>query len=111
MNIDIVNNKISKQLGIPEKKIKLVNDFYWKTVYDNFYSYTEKPINIENVCVFYPNCYFLKKEIILNLNKIRKLKKANFVNKDSVMRKNMIENYKIIIKKLWKIRKLNKHTN
>lgn len=111
MNIDIVNNKVAKELNISEKKVKDVNDFFWRNVYDSFYSYTEKPINIENVCVFYPNCYMLKKEILLNITKIRKIQNNKYLPKDSIKRQNMIMTYTVILRKLLRIRKLNKYTN
>lgn len=111
MNIDIVNKQVSKKLGANERKVTLTNKFYWRKVYDHLYGYDDRPITIENVCVFYQDKYLIKKQIKKYVSRIR----ATIISKKfapiSPKREGYIESYKKNLRELWRLRKLNKYTN
>ena len=111
MNIDIVNKQVSKDLKIDEKKVALVNKYYWSRVKEHIYSYNSKPVNIENVCVLYPAPWLVKKSILYYINLIRKIKKSKRFADNSLKREGYINNYKQYIRHFLKIRKENKFTN
>ena len=111
MNIDIVNRQVSNKLKIKESKVALVNKFYWRSIYDYFYSYNEKPLNIDNICVFYDDKWLVKKYIKYLINKIRKTKVSPKFRENSPIREKYIERYKEILKSLWALRKIHKYIN
>jgi hypothetical protein len=111
MNIDIINKQVSKELGIDEKKVAIINKFYWRKAYDHFYDYNERPLNIEYVCVFHPDKWLVRKTILKYILKIRKTLKSTKFKEGSIKQQRYIESYKKMIRDLWKIRKLNKYTN
>lgn len=111
MNIDIVNKQVSTKLGILEKKVELVNKFYWRSIYDHLYSYDPRPLNIENVCVFNVDKYYLKKNINIYIRRIRRIRHSVKFKEYSNLRPVYIESYNIMISKLWKLRKQKKYTN
>lgn len=111
MNIDIVNKQVSKKLSVPEKQVALINKFFWRQVYDHFYSYSDRPLDIQNVCVFYDDKWLIKKHIKKYIIRIRKTKVSKRFAEQSLVRESLIENYKKILRQLLKLRKLNKYTN
>lgn len=111
MNIDIVTKQVSKKLNYPEKKVALLNRFYWRNVYDHFYSYNEQPLNIEYICVFFNDKWLVKKYIKYYIAKIRRTRTSKKFKPDSPMRISYIENYKRILRDVWRLRKVHKYTN
>lgn len=111
MNIDIVNKQISKTLNLSEKKVALINKFYWRNIYDHLYDYNEQPLNIDHICVLYNDKYLLKKAIRLYIKKIRFTKVSRKFKPDSNVRLAHIENYKKVLRELWRLRKAHKFTN
>lgn len=111
MNIDIVNNQVATKLGIKEKDVALINKYYWTKVKEHIYSYSPKPLNITNICVFHPTAYLVKKQLKLYISLIRNTKYSLRFKENSAARYQQIEKYKEIIRKLWNIRKQNKYTN
>lgn len=111
MNIDIVNRQVSEKLGVPEKKVALLNKFYWRSVYDHLYSYDQRPLNVENVCVFYVDKRSLKKQILLYIKRIRTIRHSVKFKVYSKLRPIYIEGYKDMIRKLWRLRKEKQYTN
>ncbi len=102
MNIDIVNKQVSRKLGINEKKVTLVNKFYWDCIKQHIYSYNPNPVNIDSVCVLYPAHWLIKDAILHYVAKIRKLKKKNSL---------ITETYNVMLRHFWNMRKVNKFTN
>lgn len=111
MNIDIVNKRVSNKLNINEKKVAQINKFYWRSVYDHFYSYNPQPVNIDYVCVLYPDKWLLKKAIKRYIQKIRATIVSKRFKPVSGVREYYIEYYKGILIKLLKVRKHHKYTN
>lgn len=111
MNLDIINRQTSQKLGIDEKKVEQVNTFFWRTIRDTLYTYTEKPVNITNICVLYPTNKLVKKRIHELIKIIRIIKKSKKFKPDSVRKELILQSYKIMLANVWKIRKANKYTN
>lgn len=111
MNIDIVNKQVSKNLNIEEKKVVLVNKYYWGKVKEHIYSYNSKPLNIECVCVIHPSPWHIKKAILHYIGMIRKIRYSKRFNNTSEKRNSYIEIYKQYIRNFLKLRKENKYTN
>lgn len=111
MNIDIVNKQVSVKQGLSEKKVALINKFYWRKVYDYFYSYDDHALNIDNVCVFYGDKGLIKKYIHIYIRKIRSVLVSKRFKPDSTIRFVYVESYKKIIRQLWNLRKKHKYTN
>lgn len=111
MNIEIINKQLSKTLQLKESDVALVNKFFWSKIREHIYSYDNLPINIPNVCVFYPTAYHTKKQLLFYINGIRGLKVSKRYKEDSIIREKRIEEYKKNIRKIWNIRKTNKYTN
>lgn len=111
MNIEIVNKQVSKNLNIDEKKVALINKFYWSRIKEHIYSYNPNPVNIENICVLYPAPWLVKKSILYYINLIRKIKKSKRFAENSLKREGYINNYKEYVRNFLKLRKQNKFTN
>ena len=111
MNIDIVNKQVALKNNVKESEVELINKFYWHKVKEHLYGYTELPINIQNVCVFYPTAYHTKKQILYYIYAIRKLKISTRYKENSIVREARIKQYKDYIGRIWKIRKQNQWTN
>lgn len=111
MNIDIVNKDVSKKLNIDEKEIEAVNKFYWRKVYDHFYSYNPNPINIIDLCVFYPDKYIIKNRILDIIKRIRIVRDSPKYKKISAIRDRTLDAYYKELNGLLKIRHHNKYTN
>lgn len=111
MNIDIVNKQVGERLKIPEKKVALVNKFYWRQVYDHLYAYDDRPLNIDHICVLYNDKWLIKKYIKYYIKKIRRTIESQKFKYNSPLRGEYIGAYKLVIKELWRLRKLHKFTN
>ena len=111
MNIDIINKQVSNNLKIKETKVKLVNSFYWSCIYRHLYDYNSSPLNIDYICVLYPDKYLLKKVIKLYINKIRFIRTSPKFRSGSVKQTNYIKTYSNALKWFLKLRKENKFTN
>lgn len=111
MNIDIVNKQVSEKLGVSEKKVAIINKFYWRSIYDHLYSYDPRPLNIENVCVLYTDKYLIKKQILLYIRRIRNIQHSVKFKVYSPLRITYIDSYKEMLRKLWALRKKQKYTN
>ena len=111
MNIDIVNKHVADKKGMKETKVRLINQFYWRQVYNHLYSFNSQPVNIENVCVLYPNKYMIKKAIRLYIRKIRNVQTGGKFKEGSVKQLDYLEKYKTTLRGYLKLRKENKFTN
>lgn len=111
MNIEIVNKQVSEKCGIQERKVELVNKFYWRSIYDHLYSYDPRPINIENVCVLHVERWRLKKAILLYVKKIRNTLASTKFKVDSPKRIVYLERYRSLLGKLWRLRKQKEYIN
>lgn len=111
MNIDIVNKQVSNKLGIDEKKVALVNKFYWSRIKEHIHSCNPDPVNIESICVLYPDKYLVKKAILYYVTKIRIIKTSKKFRPDSEKQIEHIKSYTGNIKKFWAIRKTKKFIN
>lgn len=111
MNIDFVNKEVSTKLGVKESKVKLINQFYWRKVYKQLYSYEATPINIDNVCVFYPNKYLVKRAIKNLIKKIRNVQDGNKFVYNSLKQRQYLDNYRNTLRGYLQIRKQSKFTN
>lgn len=111
MNIDIVNKQVANDLGIAENKVKLINSFYWRSIYEHLYSYSSSPVNIEQICVLYPNKYLIKKAIYMYIFKLKNLRNSKKFKEDSPKKQSYEEIYKATLRKFLKLRKDNKFTN
>lgn len=111
MNIDIVNKQVSKKLGLSEKKVALINTFYWQQIKAHIYSYNHTPLNVENLFVLYPDKYILKHTILKYINLIRKTKNSPKYNTNSPKYQNILNDYKKTLRNFLNIRKQNKFTN
>lgn len=111
MNIDIVNKQISKKLNLPEKQVALINKFFWRKVYDHITTYSPTPVNIENVCVIYPDKWSVKKSIKTTIYRIRNTKVSKRFKEGSFKKQDYLSKYNRILKKILSIRKANKWVN
>lgn len=111
MNIDIVNKQVAEKLGIKEKKVQQINAFFWRNVADHIYGYNPQPVNIENICVLYPNKYKIKKEIYKYINKLRAIKSSRKFREGSPKFLSYVEQYSKMLRGFLKLRKENKFTN
>lgn len=111
MNIEVINKQVSKDLSIEEKKVALVNNFYWGRIKAHIQNYEPEPINIENLFVIYPDKWLLKKYIYMYINKIRGMRNSGKFNVGSQKYGNYIENYKKVLRQFLKLRKIHKYTN
>lgn len=111
MNIDIANKDVSKKLGINEKKVAKVTDFYWSLNLEHIYKYNPQPLNIENICVLYPDQWLLKNYINKTINTIRKIRKGFKYNVNSPKYNSIMEHYYNVLRNYLKIRKHYKYTN
>lgn len=111
MNIDIVNKQVSKKLNIIETEVAVINKFFWANIKEHIYSYKHLPINIPNVCVFFPTAYHTKKQLFSNIAALRNLRISKRFKPNSVMHHNYMEEIKARIRKIWAIRKTNKYIN
>lgn len=111
MNIDIVNKQVSAKLNIKESTVALINGYYWSRVKKHIYDYDPRPVNIENVCVLYPNKYRLKGCIYEYIERLRKLKKGEKYIIGSEKFLDVLEDYKFILRKYLNLRKYYKFTN
>lgn len=111
MNIDIVNKQVAAKLQIRESQVALINKFYWQKIREHIYSYSNLPINIPSVCVIYPTAYHTKKQLLYYIDRIRKLRVSPRYRIDSIMRADRIEATKLLIRRIWRIRKQNQWTN
>jgi len=111
VNIDVINTQVAKQLGLKEAQVKLINQYYWRRVYDHLYTYNENPVNIENVCVLYPQKYFIKNNIEKFIKKLRKLKRSKKFKKDSPKYLDFKKSSENHLRGFLRIRKALKFTN
>lgn len=111
MNIDIVNKQVADKLKIKESKIKLINQYYWRQVYRHLYDFNPLPVNIENVCVLFPNKQLVKKSINFYIRKLRYIRKSRKFIHGSKKHLTYIERYTTLLRGFLKIRKQNKFTN
>lgn len=111
MNIDIVNKLVAQKNGLKETKVRLVNQFFWRQVYNHLYSFDSQPINIENVCVLYPDKYLIKKAIKLYIRKIRNVHDGSKFNFGSPKQLLYLDSYRAVLRGYLKLRKENKFTN
>lgn len=111
MNIDIINSQVSKNLNHKIEDVKLVNSFYWRQIYNHLYSYDPDPINIENICVLYPNKYSVKNVIQKSLRIIHNTRISTRYKEGSVKKNNYLADMTNILRKALNIRKQNKFYN
>lgn len=111
MNIDIINRQVADKLAIKESKVRLINTFFWQNVKQHLYDYNSKPVNIENVCVLYPDKYKVKKEIYKYIGKLKALKYTKKFKPGSIKHQSIIDQYNKMLRGFLKIRKENKFTN
>lgn len=111
MNIDIVNRQVADRLDLKESKVRLINQFYWRQVYNHLYSFDSQPVNIENVCVLYPNKYSVKRAIKLYINKIKSVKFGTKFKPSSPKQLLYLDSYRSILRGYLRLRKENKFTN
>lgn len=111
MNIDIINKEVSNSLDIKERKVKLVNDFYWGKIYDHIASYNEDPINIFGICTIHPDKYLVRRCINKSIIILRKLLKSNKYKPDSELRAKYVSDLQNSIRKYLSLRKKCKFTN
>jgi hypothetical protein len=111
MNIDVINKQVSKDLSIDEKKVALINTFYWQKIKTHIYDYNPTPLNIENLFVLYPDKWLLKKYIYMYVRKTRAIKNSTKFKIGSVKHLSYIENYSKILRHYLKLRKHYKYTN
>lgn len=111
MNIDIVNKQVSKKLGVSEKEVALINKFFWRQIYDKITTYSPNPINIENVCVIYPDKWKVKKSILGVIKRIRNTRVSGRFKEGSFKKQDYLSKYEKILKKILSIRKANKWVN
>lgn len=111
MNIDVVNKQVSKQLSLEEKKVALINAFYWQRIKQHIFDYNPTPINIENLCVIYPDKWLVHNAIKRYIYKLRNLHKSPRFTIGSIKHKSYIENNNKVLRGLLKLRKDNKFTN
>lgn len=111
MNIDIVNKQVADKLKLKESKVRLINQFYWQQIYQHLYSYDPLPVNIENVCVFYPHKKRIKETILLYVKKLRKIKTSKKFRPNSPTHQKYILLYTTYLKHFWALRKYHKFTN
>lgn len=112
MNIDIVNQHVSEELGIPLKNVKLVNSFYWRAIKDHVYNYNPQPLNISNICVFYIAPVPLKRQIFRLIKTLRSLKESKKYRKNNSPRRDAYMSfYGKALRNMLIIRKYNKYTN
>ena len=111
MNIDIVNKQVSKKLGMAEKTVASINQFYWNKVREHIYSYSPQPVNVENLFVLHPDKYLLKHAINNIIVILRKTMVSPKYKDNSVKREALLEGHKKALRNFLKIRKINKFTN
>lgn len=111
MNIDIVNKIVSNKLGISTEKVSLVNKYYWDCIKNHFYDFNPNPVNVDHVCVFYPNKYHLKAQILDTIRLIRRLDEGKKYSYQSHNKKIYRESLEKVLRGLLNIRKQNKFTN
>jgi hypothetical protein len=111
MNIDIVNKQVSEKLGVPEKKVVLINTYFWRCVYDHFYGYDSRPLNIENIGVFYQDKWLIKKQLKKYIGRLKTIRNSIKFKKSSSQRTIYINTYQTIVRKLLKLRRTHKFTN
>ena len=111
MNIDVINKQVSKHLGVHQTKVEMVNRFFWTSVHEHVDGFSPRPINIPNICVFYPNRYRIKILILRCIKRIRNNKYSTKFKKDSAARQRLIDNDTELLRKLLKIRKENNYVN
>ena len=111
MNIDIINTQVAMQTGLPEAQVKLINSFYWRKIYEHLYSYDPQPLNIENICVLYPNKHLVKKFLLTHIGYLRNADHNKRYIEGSVKHQGYITRIKNLIAAAWQIRKTNKFTN
>lgn len=111
MNIDLVNTIVSGKLDIDKEEVGFVNSMYWEMINKHMLSYNPRPVNIEQICVLYPNKYHIKTEILTAISKLRALRTSEKFREGS--QKTIVYTRQLhdIIKNLLKIRRHHKYTN
>lgn len=111
MNIDIVNKEIANELSIKEKDAELINKFYWNKNKEHMDTYNVSPLNVEGLFVFHPDKWFVKKAIYRYIFILRNLYSSKKYNHNSKKYKAYAENYTLLLRKAWNVRKQLKYTN
>lgn len=111
MNIDIVNKVVADKNNVKVDRVELINKFYWKKIKNHLYEFDPQPLNIEYVCVIYPNKYYLKKEILKTIAQIRGIRVSPKFKDSSIKKESYIANLEHYLKGLLSIRKYHKYTN
>lgn len=111
MTIDYINKKIAAKTGISEKEVAAVNKFYWNKVKEHIYEYNPNPVNINNLCVIYPNKHHVKRHLLKSIDMLRYFDNNKRYKKGSPAYKRRKDYLVKRIRALLKIRKENKFTN
>lgn len=106
-NLDYVNKVISVEKGIPEKTVKAINDYYWKTIRYKIVNLESTSVMVHGITTFMVSRYNIRKEISLTILKIRRIrgsetlteKKKNFILIEyySFLRKLLIQRNELAI--------------
>lgn len=106
LNIDIVNKKVSTEIGINEKIVSTVNKYYWDRNANHIQRLDLRPINLVKIGHVRHSKVLIRVKILKLVAKLRGLKHSKKYKPDGVKKLAMEGNYQNQLRQLWAMRNI-----